>query len=146
MVVVSGTARRLPRNHPVHRDGYYCLSVVPHFDNRWQTYTVAARRGYGERGVLGHGSRLDRTAMGVGRYQYADGYMDKRAMRDQLLLTGVIGTIFAAICCFTPALVILLSIVGLSSIVGYLDFVLLPTLAIFLIITGYALWRRMTSR
>ena len=146
MVVVSGAARRLPRNHPDHRDGYYCLSVVPHFDNRWQTYTAAARRDYGKCGVLSHGCRLDRTAMGVGRYQYVDGYMDKRAMRDQLLLTGVIGTIVAAICCFTPALVILLSIVGLSSIVGYLDFVLLPALAIFLIITGYALWRRMTSR
>jgi mercuric ion transport protein len=67
-------------------------------------------------------------------------------MKDKLLLTGIIGTIVAAICCFTPALVILLGVVGLSSIVGYLDFVLLPILAIFLIITGYALWRRMKSR
>lgn len=67
-------------------------------------------------------------------------------MTDKLLLTSVIGTVVAAICCFTPALVILLGVVGLSSIVGYLDFVLLPILAVFLIITGYALWRRMTSQ
>jgi mercuric ion transport protein len=63
-------------------------------------------------------------------------------MKDRLLLTGVIGTIVAAICCFTPILVILLSTLGLSAAVGYLDFVLFPALAIFLAITGYALWRR----
>lgn len=59
-----------------------------------------------------------------------------------LLRTGVIGSIVAAICCFTPALVILFGAVGLSSAVGILDYVLLPALAIFLAITGYALWKR----
>ena len=63
-------------------------------------------------------------------------------MKDRLLLTGIIGTIVAAICCFTPILVILLGAVGLSAAVGYLDLVLFPALAIFLVITGYALWRR----
>ncbi len=146
MVVVSGAARRLPRNHPDHRDGYYCLFMVPHFDNRRKTYSVAARRCYGECGVLGHWRRLDRAVMGVGHYQDLDGYMDKRTMKDRLLSIGLLGTIVAAICCFTPALVVLLGVVGLSSIVGYLDFVLLPILAVFLMITGYAIWRRMTSR
>lgn len=63
-------------------------------------------------------------------------------MRDRLLFTGIIGMIVAAVCCFTPILVILLGAVGLSAAVGYLDVVLFPALAIFLIITGYALWRR----
>jgi mercuric ion transport protein len=61
---------------------------------------------------------------------------------NKLLATGVIGTIIAALCCFTPILVILLSAVGLSAIIGYLDFVLLPALAIFILVTVYALWRR----
>ena len=66
-------------------------------------------------------------------------------MKDPLLLSGVMGTILAAICCFTPILVILLGAVGLSAAIGYLDFVLFPALAIFLAITGYALWRRKKS-
>ena len=60
----------------------------------------------------------------------------------KLLATGVIGTIIAALCCFTPILVILLSAVGLSAIIGYLDIVLLPALAIFILLTVYALWRQ----
>ena len=63
-------------------------------------------------------------------------------MKDRLLKVGVVGTIVAAICCFTPVLVVLFGAVGLSAIVGYLDIVLLPALAVFLVITGYALWTR----
>lgn len=63
-----------------------------------------------------------------------------------LLRTGIAGSIVAAICCFTPALVILLGAIGLSSLVGILDYVLLPTLAIFLAITAYALWKRREAR
>jgi mercuric ion transport protein len=64
-------------------------------------------------------------------------------MNDRSLLRfGVLGTVIAAICCFTPVLVILFGVVGLSAAVGYLDYVLFPALAIFLAITGYALWRR----
>ena len=59
-----------------------------------------------------------------------------------LLKTGLIGTVVAALCCFTPVLVILLGAVGLSAIVGWLDVVLLPALGVFLLITGYALWKR----
>lgn len=59
-----------------------------------------------------------------------------------LLRTGLIGTAVAALCCFTPVLVILLATVGLSALVGWLDFVLLPALAIFAGITIYALWKR----
>ena len=59
-----------------------------------------------------------------------------------LLKTGIIGTLLAAVCCFTPVLVILLGAVGLSAIVGYLDFILLPALALFILITLFALWKK----
>ncbi len=60
----------------------------------------------------------------------------------RLLKTGIIGSIIVALCCVTPILVVLFGVVGLSTAVGYLDFVLLPALAAFLAITGYALWKR----
>ncbi len=63
-------------------------------------------------------------------------------MKDRMLQVGIIGSVVAALCCFTPVLVVLLGAVGLSSIVGVLDYVLLPALFIFLAITGYALWKR----
>jgi len=59
-----------------------------------------------------------------------------------LLTTGVIGTIVASLCCFTPILVILFGVVGLSALVGWLDYVLFPALAFFIGLTVYALWRR----
>lgn len=59
-----------------------------------------------------------------------------------LLTTGAVGTGVAALCCFTPVLVILLGAVGLLALVGYLDYVLLPALACFLGLTAYALYRR----
>lgn len=59
-----------------------------------------------------------------------------------LLKTGIVGTVLAALCCFTPLLVVLLGAVGLSAVVGYLDAVLLPALAIFVGVTLYALWKK----
>lgn len=61
---------------------------------------------------------------------------------DRLLQYGLIGTVFVALCCFTPVLVILLGAVGLSAVLGWLDLVLLPALAVFIGITFYALWLR----
>ncbi|MDP6120983.1 MAG: mercury resistance system transport protein MerF [Rhodospirillales bacterium] len=61
------------------------------------------------------------------------------AKSDGMLKTGIIGTAITAICCFTPALVIRLGAVGFSAWLGWLDYVLLPTLAVFLAITGYAM-------
>jgi len=61
---------------------------------------------------------------------------------NSLLKTGIVGSVIAAICCATPVLVVLFGAVGLSAAVGWLDFVLLPALAGFLAITGYALWKR----
>lgn len=48
----------------------------------------------------------------------------------------------AARCCFTPVLVVLLGVVGLSAAVGYLDYVLLPALLFFAALSAFALWRR----
>jgi len=63
--------------------------------------------------------------------------------KDKLLLRfGIVGTIIVALCCFTPVLVILLATVGLASLTGYLDIVLLPALAIFVGLTVYALYRK----
>ncbi|MCO6440861.1 MAG: mercury resistance system transport protein MerF [Nitrococcus mobilis] len=59
-----------------------------------------------------------------------------------LLKTGVAGTVIAALCCFTPVLVILVGAVGLSALTGYLDYVLLPALAFFVVLTAYAFYRR----
>lgn len=61
---------------------------------------------------------------------------------DTLLKMGIIGTVIAALCCFTPVLVVLFGAVGLAAAVGYLDMVLFPALGIFLLLTVYALWRR----
>ncbi len=57
---------------------------------------------------------------------------------DRLLKYGVIGTVVAALGCFTPLLVILFGGVGLSAMVGALDMVLLPVLGVFVAITLYA--------
>jgi len=63
-------------------------------------------------------------------------------MADPLLTTGVVGSLVAAICCFTPVLGLALGAVGLAGLLGYADIVLLPALAGFLLMTGYALWKR----
>lgn len=68
-------------------------------------------------------------------------------MRNETMLkVGIIGTVLAALCCFTPVLVILLGAIGLSAVIGALDFVLLPALAMFLALTGYALWKRQSKK
>lgn len=58
--------------------------------------------------------------------------------RDKLFTTGVIGTAVAAVCCFTPLLVIALGALGLSAWLGWLDYILIPALLSFAALTGYA--------
>ena len=68
-------------------------------------------------------------------------------MNDQTLIkTGIIGAVIAAVCCATPVLVILLGAVGLSALTGYLDYVLLPALAVCIGLIGYGLLRRRRSK
>ena len=57
----------------------------------------------------------------------------------RLLQFGIGGTIVAAICCFTPALVLLLGVIGLSAWLTWLDSVLIPLLVVFMAITAFAL-------
>ncbi|NUJ81317.1 mercury resistance system transport protein MerF [Methylocystis sp. FS] len=64
--------------------------------------------------------------------------MDNRT----LLKTGIVGTVVAAVCCTTPILVILLGALGLSTWAGWLDYMLLPALFVFVGVTIYALRRR----
>jgi len=67
-------------------------------------------------------------------------------MNDRSLLRlGIAGTVIAAVCCFTPVLVLLLAAIGLSAAVGWLDYVLFPALFFFLGLTGFALWKRRAS-
>lgn len=63
-----------------------------------------------------------------------------------VLRTGVAGSVIAAICCFTPVLVVLLAVLGLSAWVGWLDYVLFPALALFLAMTAYGLYLRHQRR
>ena len=63
-----------------------------------------------------------------------------------LLRTGIVGAVIAALCCFTPILIVLFGVVGLSAAVGYLDYVLLPALGFFVLLTVYAAWRWQSNR
>lgn len=68
-------------------------------------------------------------------------------MNDRMSLrTGIIGTVIAAICCFTPALVILLGFAGLSAVVGWLDYGLFPLLFASLGLIAYALYLNAGSK
>jgi mercuric ion transport protein len=62
-----------------------------------------------------------------------------------LLRIGICGTAIAALCCFTPVLVVLLGAVGLSAAIGWLDDVLLPAMVLFLGLTVFALWKRRSA-
>jgi mercuric ion transport protein len=59
-----------------------------------------------------------------------------------LLRTGIIGSVVAALCCFTPLLVVSLSAIGLSAWLPWADYVLLPALAVFVALTVLALSRQ----
>jgi len=65
---------------------------------------------------------------------------------EKLLRSGVAGTVIAMLCCFTPVLVIIFGFVGLSAIVGGLDYVLFPMLFASLGLIGYALYLRSGNR
>ncbi len=68
-------------------------------------------------------------------------------MEDRTLLRiGVVGAVIAAVCCFTPLLVGLLAVAGLSAGVAYLDDGLLPALAAFLGLAAFAWMRQRRER
>ena len=61
---------------------------------------------------------------------------------NRLLKVSVIGAAVAAVCCFTPVLVVLFGVLGLAHLTGVLDLVLLPALLIFVALIIYALVRK----
>ena len=54
---------------------------------------------------------------------------------------GIVGAAAVGLCCATPILVVPLAAVGLSALTGYLDYVLLPAIAIFIAIAVYGFTR-----
>jgi len=62
--------------------------------------------------------------------------------KNNFIKVGGAGVVIAALCCFTPILVVLLGAVGLSALTGYLDIVLLPALIIFFAILAYGLMKK----
>jgi len=61
-----------------------------------------------------------------------------------LLSSGLVGTVFAALCCagvFTPLLIGLLTLLGLGTLTSNLDAILLPALAFFGALSLFAYWR-----
>jgi len=65
---------------------------------------------------------------------------DTKTMR-----TGVIGTALAAVCCFTPLLVILFGIAGLTAWLGWIDYALFPVMFASLGLVAQALYMRAGS-
>jgi hypothetical protein len=55
---------------------------------------------------------------------------------------GLGGALFAALCCFTPLLVVIVAGVGLSALTGWLDYALFPLLFFSLAVVAQALWLR----
>ena len=62
--------------------------------------------------------------------------------RTRLLATGIMGFLVSMLGCMTPVLVGLLAVLGVSGSMGWLDYVLLPAMAVFAGLTVYALIRR----
>ncbi len=63
----------------------------------------------------------------------------------KLLCTGIGGTAIAAICCFTPLLVVVFGALGISAWLAGADFVLFAALGFFVLLTLYALYRIKTQ-
>lgn len=57
--------------------------------------------------------------------------------RDRWFAFGVIGTVLACLACLTPVAVVALGAIGLSAWAGYLDAILLPVLAAFIMLAVY---------
>ncbi len=61
---------------------------------------------------------------------------------DKMLKRGLVASVIAAICCFTPFLVFIVAGVGLSAYIGWLDYALFPLLFAALGVVVQALWLR----
>ena len=59
-----------------------------------------------------------------------------------LFRVGLVGMVIAAICCFTPVLVVSLTALGLAGAATKIDSVLIPVLGAFVAFTFWAYSRR----
>jgi|UPI00035F1A7C mercuric ion transport protein len=61
-----------------------------------------------------------------------------------VLQASISATVLIAVCCATPILAMTLTALGLGALVGYLDYVLLPALAVMIVfsIISYQRYRR----
>jgi len=64
----------------------------------------------------------------------------EKQQSEKMLKTGIGGSIFAAICCFTPVLFWTFGAVGLAGLVGGLDYILFPMLFASLGLVAQALY------
>jgi mercuric ion transport protein len=59
-----------------------------------------------------------------------------------LFRIGIIGTSLAALCCFTPVLVVVLTTLGMASLIPRLDPILIPVMVSFAAFTFWAYSRQ----
>lgn len=71
---------------------------------------------------------------------------DTQQQSRKLLGTGIAGSLIAAVCCFTPLLVLVFAGVGLSGLIGGIDYVVFPVMFASLGIVAYALYLRSANR
>jgi len=58
------------------------------------------------------------------------------------ITTGIIGTLASSLCCITPLAVIFLGVAGLGAWTGYIDYVVLPSLAFSVGLLGYGFYSK----
>ena len=64
-------------------------------------------------------------------------------MQNKLLATGIIGFAVSMLGCVTPVLLALLAALGVSGSMGWLDYILMPAMALFAGLTGSAIFCRL---
>jgi len=62
--------------------------------------------------------------------------------RDRWLVLGMIGAVLSCLACLTPALVVVLGAIGLGTLTGRLDLIMLPLLVGFAGLAVYRYGRR----
>lgn len=77
-------------------------------------------------------------AVGVGKEAAMPS--EQKRFRNRFIAALAEGGI-VALCCFTPALVILLTAIGLGALTPFLDYVLFPALVIFIVLAVTSFWK-----
>jgi mercuric ion transport protein len=101
-----------------------------------------------ERGAMTHGLRSQMNVPNPNPTAYQEKATRSQATQARRgFYAALTGTVAVALCCFTPVLVLALAALGLSAVTRYLDYVLLPALAVLMIlaIISYRRWRRLPA-